>query len=96
MSNRRPFERRVTADDLPNRDMWYDPEELDPYMDARDAETARLREALDEMITALRIQARLALYFGGGVAMHEGNADAWDKAKKALANRTITPEVDHE
>jgi cell division septum initiation protein DivIVA len=33
MTDRRPTERLITADDLPDRDMWYDPEELDPYMD---------------------------------------------------------------
>ena len=53
MIDRRPFERLVTAADLPNRDMWYDPEELDPYLDALDAEIARLRWALAECMVEL-------------------------------------------
>jgi hypothetical protein len=54
MIERRPTERLVTADDLPDRDMWYDPEELYPYMDAQDAAIQQLRRERDEAVGSLK------------------------------------------
>ena len=47
--SRRPTERLITANDLPHRDMWYDPEEIDPHIDALEAKVAWLTEALERI-----------------------------------------------
>jgi hypothetical protein len=59
MTDRRPTERLITADDLPDRDMWYDPEELDPYMDEAEdkiAELTKLVERAEQMFCHIEEQ----------------------------------------
>ena len=46
---------------------------------------AQLVEACEALIVALRQQARLARSLGGDIALYEGNAEAWDKARAAIA-----------
>jgi len=46
---------------------------------------AQLLEACEGLIVALRQQARLARSLGGDIALYEGNAEAWDKARAAIA-----------
>ena len=43
-----------------------------------------LIEACQDLIVALRAQAQLAVRAGGDVALHNGNAAAWDKACAAI------------
>lgn len=52
-----------------------------------DAETAlpELVAACEGLIEALRSQVWLARQLGGDIAVNEGNAVAWDKARAALA-----------
>ena len=45
---------------------------------------AQLLEACESLIVALRQQARLARSLGGDIALYEGNAAAWDKARAAI------------
>ena len=46
---------------------------------------AQLLEACEALIVALRQQARLARTLGGDIALYEGNAEAWGKARAAIA-----------
>ena len=76
---------RVTAARLSELPTTYvETSDHNAYVAYMDAEITRLREALNGMIVALRIQARMAVRYGGEIALNEGNSDAWMAAKKAL------------
>jgi hypothetical protein len=55
-----------------------------------------LKEALQNMIVALRNQARLAQRCGGDIAIWEGNAQAWTEAKRILQVQGQTKEGENE
>jgi hypothetical protein len=84
---------RYYAITMKSMDMAHVPENAtEPYgryvvVKADEAEAAirELVEGIEQVIDALRVQARMALAVGGEIAMNEDNAAAWNRAKSLIA-----------